>query len=84
MITELIINFIFLPVNALISLLPDVSFSIPKEAFDGLNNILGLLGFMFPIKGLLAILGISISIKLFHIIWALVIRIKSFIPTMGA
>lgn len=50
MITELILNFIFLPVNALLSLLPDVSFSIPAGVFDGLKNIFGMLGFIFPIK----------------------------------
>lgn len=84
MITEMILNFIFLPVNALLALLPDITLSIPDGVFDGLKNIFGMLGFIFPIKGLLVILTVSISIKLFHIIWALVIRIKSFIPTMGS
>lgn len=83
MITELILKFIFLPVTALISLLPDISFSIPDNIFNGLKEIFGLLGFIFPVKGLLVILTTSISIKLFHIIWALILRIKSFIPTEG-
>lgn len=34
----------------------------------------------FQLVGLLIILGISLSIKVFHIIWALILRIKSFIP----
>lgn len=50
MITELILNFVFLPVNALLTLLPDVSFSIPEGVVDGLSNIFGMLGFIFPIK----------------------------------
>ena len=50
MITELILNFVFLPVNALLTLLPDVSFSIPDGVVDGLKNIFGMLGFIFPIK----------------------------------
>lgn len=83
MITELILKFIFLPVNALIDILPNISFSIPDNIFNGLKDILGMLGFIFPVKGLLVILGTSISIKLFHIIWALILRIKSFIPTEG-
>lgn len=84
MITEFILNFIFLPVKGLLALLPDVSFSIPEGVVEGLSNIFSMLGFIFPIKGLLVILTISISIKVFQIIWALVIRIKSFIPTMGS
>lgn len=50
MITEMILNFIFLPVNALLDLLPDISFAIPEGAFEGLKNIFGMLGFIFPIK----------------------------------
>lgn len=50
MITELILNFIFLPVITLLSLLPDVSFSIPLGVFEGLKNIFSMLGFIFPIK----------------------------------
>lgn len=83
MITESILKFVFLPVTALISLLPDISFSIPENIFEGLRDILGVLGFIFPIKGLLIILATSISINSFHIIWALILRLKSFIPTEG-
>lgn len=50
MITEMILNFVFLPVNALLSLLPDITLSIPDDVFEGLKNIFGMLGFIFPIK----------------------------------
>lgn len=50
MITEMILNFVFLPVNALLSLLPDITLSIPEGVFEGLKNIFGTLGFIFPIK----------------------------------
>lgn len=83
MITEAILKFIFMPVNLLFDILPEVSFSLPDNIFNGLKEILGLLGFVFPIKGLLIILATSISIKGFHILWALILRIKSFIPTEG-
>lgn len=52
MITELILNFVFLPVNALLTLLPDINLSIPEGVFEGLKNIFGMLGFIFPIKRL--------------------------------
>ncbi len=84
MITESILNILcFIPINLLNSM-EGISISIPDNVFNGLNSILGCLGFIFPIKGLLLIFTISFAIKSFQVIWALIIRIKSFIPTMGA
>lgn len=83
MITKLIIDFVLFLPNALLNLLPDMSVAIPYNISEGLNSILSLLGFVFPIKGLLLILSLSFGIKGFHIIWALILRIKSFIPTEG-
>ena len=60
-----------------------MTIAIPDNIAEGLNSILGLLGFVFPIQGLLIILGLSFTIKGFHIIWAIILRIKSFIPTEG-
>lgn len=84
MITEALINvFLFLP-KLLLQALPDIDISIPKDVFNTLQNFLLNLEYIFPIVELLPILVISISLSLFKIAWALVIRIKSFIPTMGA
>lgn len=83
MITTLFFNILLLPVNDLIDMLPHLEIAIPNDVFNGLNSILCMLGFVFPIKGLLVILTTSIMIKMFHIIWALVLRLKSFIPTEG-
>ncbi|HOE39619.1 MAG TPA: hypothetical protein PLY69_08560 [Bacteroidales bacterium] len=84
MITEALINvFLFLP-KLLLQSLPDIDISIPKDVFNTLQNFLLNLEYIFPIVELLPILVISISLSLFKIAWALVIRIKSFIPTMGA
>lgn len=84
MITEALINvFLFLP-KLLLQALPDIDISIPEDVFDTLQNFLLNLEYIFPIVELLPILVISISLSLFKIAWALVIRIKSFIPTMGA
>ena len=79
MITEGILNILaFLP-NLLLDSLGSISLSIPSNIFDG-----NCLGFIFPISGLLVILGVSFTIKNFQIIWSLILRIKSFIPSMGA
>ena len=47
------------------------------------EGILNILAFI-PNSLLNSTNGISISIKTFQIIWSIVLRIKSFIPTMGA
>lgn len=84
MITEGILNILAFIPNLLLDNLGFVSLSIPSNIFDGLNSIFNCLGFLFPISGLLVILGISFTIKNFQIIWSIVLRIKSFIPTMGS
>ena len=84
MITEGILNILAFMPNLLLDNLGFVSLSIPSNIFDGLNSIFNCLGFLFPISGLLVILGISFTIKNFQIIWSIVLRIKSFIPTMGS
>ena len=84
MITEAILNILTFVPNLLLDSLSGISLSIPNDIFNGLNNIFNTLGFIFPISGLLVILSISFIIKNFQIIWAIILRIKSFIPTMGA
>lgn len=84
MITESILNILCFIPNILLNNMNGISLSIPNDIFSGLDSIFNCLGFIFPIKGLLIILGISISIKAFQIIWAIILRVKSFIPTMGA
>lgn len=84
MITEGILNILAFIPNLLLDNLGSISLSIPSNIFDGLNSIFNCLGFLFPISGLLVILGISFTIKNFQIIWSIVLRIKSFIPTMGS
>lgn len=84
MITEAILNvLIFIP-NLLLDGIQGINIAIPDNIFNGLNSIFSCLGYIFPISGLLVILGISFAIKNFQIIWAIILRIKSFIPSMGA
>lgn len=83
MITEAIINILMFLPNTLLDGIEGVSLSIPDNVFNGLNDLFGCLGFIFPISGLMIILGVSFAIKCFQIIWSVFIRIKSFIPFMG-
>lgn len=86
MITDLIIN-IFVGVVYLILQavsLPVVNnIVVPDDAFDALKKILTNIGYIVPLETIIPIFIISAVLDHFTAIWALILRIKSFIPTMG-
>lgn len=82
MITDALLDILLFLPNLLLDGLDVLSLVIPEGVFDGLAKIFAFIGW-FPIKQLLPILVMSISVATFKITWALLIRIKSFIPTMG-
>lgn len=84
MITDLIINVLLSPILLLVKLLPDLSVSISTDVFDGLDTIFQYLAYFLPVGALLPLMLLSIAFSGFQIIMAIVVRIKSFIPTMGA
>lgn len=87
MIFDKILDVLFCFPFLLLDSLPDISISIPGEvsnAINGFQTFANNLAYVFPLKGLVPIIVISFSIKSFQILWALIIRVKSFIPTMGS
>ena len=64
--------------------LPDIDFAVPQGIWDGLEHIAYGVAYFLPINDLLPILYIDISLSVFHIVWAIILRVKSFIPMMGA
>lgn len=84
MITDKILNILFYFPLLLAKALPEINFFIPDNIFNGINTFVCNVGYVLPIKALMPILVSSFTISTFKIVWALVIRIKSFIPTMGA
>ena len=86
MITQAIIDFLcYIPLmllNSLDSLGFDIA--VPDAFFTGLRSLMNCLAFIFPVAALLPILAFSFSVRFFQIAWAIILRIKSFIPTMGA
>ncbi len=85
MIFDNFIKFLLRPVDLLIALLPSFNdFTIPQTALNSIGDLLGGLGYIVPWTGILPIIFISASWVSFRILWAIILRIKSFIPTMGA
>jgi hypothetical protein len=84
LIVEVIVTTILFIPELLLSLLPIIELEIPNNVLVGISEVLGAVAYIFPITALLPILIINLAMDMFRIIVALVVRIKSFIPTMGA
>ena len=84
MITDVILFILIAPVLLIIAMLPTVSVSLPSNIVLTGSNIFAGLGYFLPMPLILSLIGIKYSLKLSRVAMALVIRIKSFIPTMGA
>ena len=67
-----------------ISLLPTIDISIPDGVFNVLGNLLNGIGYFIPVRGLLPIFLFSISFHSFRFVWKIMLRIKSFIPTISS
>lgn len=80
MITDAIIEFFLSPFRQLFSdfPLPNVfNLVIPDDAYDAILSVLCPLGYFFPMDTICALFLVSISIDNFHIVWSLILRLKS-------
>ena len=71
-------------VATIMDLLPPMSINVDDVSFGNVLNFLRLINFIIPVSEIVRILGIILGIKSIQIIWAVLLRVKSFIPTMGA
>lgn len=81
MITDAIIEFFLAPFRELLSEfpLPDVpNLVIPDNAYDTILSVLEPLGYFLPTDTMISCLLVSLAIDNFHIVWALILRLKSF------
>lgn len=84
MIIDAILDLILKIPIAFLDALPNVNLEISENVFNGMETFFGSVAYALPVVQLLPILIISNALMLFRVAWAIVIRIKSFIPTMGA
>lgn len=83
MITETLINTLLQPIIVLLANMETLSINIPRGVENGIVSLTSGLAYIFPMKSIIPIIGIRLGIQMFHISWSLILRIKSFIPTMG-
>lgn len=78
------IKVILTPISALFSILPTISvdFTFLEDYKSLLVTIFGLVGYFLPIAAIFPIIIANIFIDLFTIAMSILVRIKSFIPSM--
>ena len=79
MLSDAVINLI----TIIIDLLPEADIGV-YQVPAVVTNIVNVCWFFLPMDTIGMLFGISVAITIFRITFALIIRIKSFIPTMGA
>jgi hypothetical protein len=61
-----------------------VNVSFPEQITDGFQTVIGAVGYIIPPPVYLGWMAIFVALRIFKIAVAIVIRVKSFVPTMGA
>ncbi len=86
MITDAIINILLAPILFLFQhiTLPNVgNIAFSADTFDTLKSYVTTASYFFPVRQGITILIIFEALDHFNILWALILRIKSFIPFFG-
>ena len=85
MITKGIIVMLLAIPNLILDIMPKIALNfLPDSWVEGIGNIFSVLFYFFPVFQLLPILIISFILDVAKIAFAVLMRIKSFIPGMGA
>lgn len=84
MIFQPFINLITELLSDFSSLLGTVNVNFNNGIFAGLNIIFKYVAYLIPISALIPIFVVDFALTSFKTFMALIVRIKSFIPTMGA
>ena len=84
MITDSLLNIFVDFVNSLIDMLPTVAYNLPPGILDTSEMLFSNIGYVMPMSGLMPLFVFLIALNNFKLILAIIVRIKSFIPTMGS
>lgn len=85
MITENILKIFLVPLSLLLGGIDFVlpALTLPATFLGGLEELIGYVGWILPLSAILPIFIFKFGIMIFNVGWKLILRIKSFIPTMG-
>lgn len=84
MIFDTLFSVLFAPINLLLSALPTIGFQLPDGVFNSIVDTCAFIGYVLPINSVLACISIRLSMYVARAAMAVIVRVKSFIPTMGS
>lgn len=82
MITEAIINVLFVLANGFTSLFPAISWNVDSAVFNTFFDIIKIAAYLLPMYTVIAILEIVIAFQVFKIVIALTKTIWDLIPLL--
>lgn len=80
MISEFFINIVFNIVSGLLSMLPDVTWSVESTAFEYFLGIIRVAGYMLPMNTVGAIAGLVVALTLVRIVVSAIRTIWDLLP----
>ena len=80
MITEFFLNIVFTLVSGMLEILPEISWSVDTSAFTFFLNIIRIVGYMFPVDTVIAIIALIFDLTLIRIFIAIPKAIWDLLP----
>lgn len=84
MIIDALFSVLLAPIKLLLSALPTIGYSLPDGVFNSIVDTCAFIGYVLPIEPILMCLSIRLALISFRATMAVVVRVKSLIPTMGS
>lgn len=84
MILDTLFRVLTIPLKALLSVLPSLNIEIPADVFLQINEFIKMACYFLPVKTIVVILGLKLAMWGFKITMSIIVRAKSFVPTMGS
>lgn len=80
MISEFFLNIIFNIVSGLLSLLPDITWSVETSAFEYFVSIIQCVGYLLPWGTVSTIVSLIVALSIFRIIIAIIKSVWDLLP----
>ena len=83
MITELLFNILFAPLMLMVGVMPEIKGTVDRSFIVLFARMISSVAYFIPLNSVMKYLIASIMLDITHIVWKIVLRVKSFVPTMG-
>ncbi len=80
MVSEFFLNIIFGIVNGMMSLLPDITWTVDSTAFDIVLGVFKVVGYLLPWGTVVAIIGLVLAFTIFRIVISIIKSVWDLLP----